>query len=140
VAPCRRLGRKPRGHGGDPNRARRAELYQLAGSGTDGGFWDCTGLLTETVKRAERAHQLTGISTGLTDLDELLGGLHQSDLNVLAARPGMGKTAVATNIAFQAANGYRTEEQDGRKVTVDGGRWASLTRDVGQAAGDAHPR
>jgi replicative DNA helicase len=100
------------------------DLYQLAESGSDGGFWDFTNLLTETVKSAESAHSrtdsLTGISTGLTDLDRLLGGLHASDLIILAARPGVGKTALATNIAFQAAKAHRLEEQDGQRKTVDG--------------------
>ena len=48
------------------------------------------------------------ISTGLTDLNNLLGGLHKSDLIILAGRPGMGKTALATNIAFHAAITTRT--------------------------------
>ena len=43
------------------------------------------------------------VPTGLTDLDEKLGGLHKSDLIILAGRPSMGKTALATNIAFNAA-------------------------------------
>ena len=46
---------------------------------------------------------LAGVSTGLTDLDRKLGGLHPSDLIVLAGRPAMGKTALATNIAFHVA-------------------------------------
>jgi replicative DNA helicase len=46
---------------------------------------------------------LAGVSTGLTDLDRKLGGLHPSDLLVLAGRPAMGKTALATNIAFHVA-------------------------------------
>src|SRR3546814_21138970 len=50
---------------------------------------------------------LSGVSTGLTDLDKLLGGLHRSDLLILAARPSMGKTALATNIAFNVAASTR---------------------------------
>ena len=46
---------------------------------------------------------LVGVPTGLTDLDEKLGGLHKSDLIILAGRPSMGKTALATNIAYNAA-------------------------------------
>jgi replicative DNA helicase len=49
------------------------------------------------------------VPTGLIDLDGLLGGLHKSDLLILAGRPSMGKTALATNIAFHAAQSYRTE-------------------------------
>ena len=46
---------------------------------------------------------IVGVPTGLTDLDERLGGLHKSDLVIIAGRPSMGKTALATNIAFHAA-------------------------------------
>ena len=56
---------------------------------------------------AEAAHRsdgkVAGVSTGLTDIDTIIGGLHQSDLVILAGRPSMGKTALATNIAFNAA-------------------------------------
>ena len=47
---------------------------------------------------------IVGVPTGLTDLDEKLGGLHKSDLIILAGRPSMGKTALATNIAFNASH------------------------------------
>ena len=46
---------------------------------------------------------IVGVPTGLTELDEKLGGLHKSDLIILAGRPSMGKTALATNIAYHAA-------------------------------------
>ena len=46
---------------------------------------------------------IVGVPTGLTDLDEKLGGLHKSDLIILAGRPSMGKTALATNIAYHAS-------------------------------------
>ena len=46
---------------------------------------------------------IVGVPTGLTDLDQKLGGLHKSDLLILAGRPSMGKTALATNIAYNAA-------------------------------------
>ena len=46
---------------------------------------------------------IVGVPTGLTDLDEKLGGLHKSDLIILAGRPSMGKTALATNIAYNAS-------------------------------------
>lgn len=69
--------------------------------------------------------KLTGLSTGLHDLDQKLGGLHPSDLLILAGRPAMGKSALAANIAFHAARSYRFVEDldapDGRR-TVDGGR------------------
>ena len=55
---------------------------------------------------------IVGVPTGLTDLDEKLGGLHKSDLIILAGRPSMGKTALATNIAFNAA---KKIQEDGRR-------------------------
>jgi len=65
---------------------------------------------------------LAGLSTGLIDLDKLLGGMHPSDLVILAARPSMGKSALATNIAFNAAKNYAWEPQpDGTRKTVNGG-------------------
>ena len=52
---------------------------------------------------------IVGVPTGLTDLDEKLGGLHKSDLIILAGRPSMGKTALATNIAYHAAQKYNEQ-------------------------------
>jgi replicative DNA helicase len=102
------------------------ELYGLAGGATSaGGFWQFNQLLTRTVQTAEAAHarvgKLTGVATGLSALDRLLGGLHKSDLIVLAGRPSMGKTALATNIAFAAAQAHRAEPgEDGQLRTVSG--------------------
>src|SRR5262249_17041705 len=65
---------------------------------------------------------LSGVSTGLADLDKQMGGLQRSDLIIIAGRPGMGKTALATNIAFHIAKNFRAEEQqDGSNLTVAGG-------------------
>ncbi len=58
---------------------------------------------------------IVGVPTGLRDLDEKLGGLHKSDLLIIAGRPSMGKTALATNIAFNAAKKF---QQDGKKTSV----------------------
>lgn len=90
-------------------------LFDLAETGTVGsGFLSSADMLKQTLAAAEAAHMrngaLTGLSTGLTALDALLGGLHRSDLVILAGRPGMGKTALATNIAFSAARSYRVEK------------------------------
>ena len=64
----------------------------------------------------------SGISTGMVDLDKSLGGLQKSDLLVLAGRPAMGKTSLATNIAFNIAKAYRSETRpDGTLETVNGG-------------------
>jgi len=103
-----------------------AKLYDLATTGqTEGGFESFKGVLIEAIRQAEAAHKrqgkLSGVGTGLIDLDSKLGGLHPSDLLILAGRPSMGKTALATNIAFNAARAYR-EEVDalGQKRAADG--------------------
>ena len=63
--------------------------------------------MKQTIEMASAAYKneegVVGVPTGLRDLDDRLGGLHQSDLIIIAGRPGMGKTALATNIAFNAA-------------------------------------
>ena len=70
----------------------------------------------------KRKGQLAGISTGLVDLDSKLGGLHKSDLLILAGRPSMGKTSLATNVAFNVARAYRRGTlSDGAEGAVEGG-------------------
>ncbi len=65
---------------------------------------------------------LAGLSTGLKDLDQKLGGLHKSDLLIIAGRPSMGKSSLALNIAYHVAKTYAWEPQpDGARKTVDGG-------------------
>jgi replicative DNA helicase len=101
-------------------------LYDLASSGqTEGGFKPFRAALTEATVAAEaayhRAGQLTGVATGLFQLDQLLGGLHRSDLIILAGRPSMGKSSLATNIGFHAARAYREEHgEDGKPKVADG--------------------
>jgi len=72
---------------------------------------------TLAVKMAERAlnagGNLSGITTGLDSVNAKIGGLHHSDLMILAGRPGMGKTALATNIAFNAAHRWVRDREDG---------------------------
>ena len=72
-----------------------------------------------TIEMASNAYKndegIVGVPTGLTDLDDRLGGLHKSDLLIIAGRPSMGKTALATNIAFNAA---KKIQDDGRKSTI----------------------
>ncbi|WP_310619916.1 replicative DNA helicase [Flexibacterium corallicola] len=103
------------------------KLFELAETGrSDGGFQDFGTALTETIEMAAAAFQregsLSGISTGLRDLDKLMGGLQQSDLIVLAGRPAMGKTSLVTNIAYNVAQAFQAEEQpDGSLKTVNGG-------------------
>jgi replicative DNA helicase len=91
-------------------------LFDLAEKGRyDGGFLGFSEALTEAIRMAGEAYgrdgSLSGLSTGLTDLDRLMGGLQRSDLIILAARPAMGKTSLATNIAFHVARTYKAEVQ-----------------------------
>ena len=71
--------------------------------------------LDQTIEMATQAMKsdqgIVGVPTGLTDLDEKLGGLHKSDLVILAGRPGMGKTALATNIAYHAAQSLLSRQE-----------------------------
>jgi len=103
------------------------QLYALAETGTSStGFMNFADALRGAVEMAAEAYSrdggLAGLSTGLIDLDKILGGLHPSDLVILAARPSMGKSSLAMNIAFHAARNYAWEPQiDGSKKTVNGG-------------------
>src|SRR5450631_359478 len=102
-------------------------LYELAETGRyDGGFQLFAQALTTAVDMAAKAYQrdgkLSGIATGLDDLDRMMGGLQSSDLIIIAGRPGMGKTALATNIGYNVARAWRGEiKTDGHSVTVNGG-------------------
>ena len=92
----------------------------------DGGFQRFAQALTVAVDMAAKAFQrdgkLSGIATGLRDLDIKMGGLQPSDLVIIAGRPGMGKTALATNIAYNVAKAHRAEVQaDGTMKSVNGG-------------------
>ena len=104
-----------------------SELYQLAETGRyEGGFKKFDSALADAVKIAAAAHsrdgQLAGIPTYLADLDAKLGGLHRSDLIILAGRPSMGKTALAANIAFAIARNFKQEsDSSGAKRLVAGG-------------------
>ena len=102
-------------------------LYTLGEQGTvERGFVSFLKATTEAVQSALAAYQrdggLAGISTGLADLDEKLGVLHPSDLLILAGRPSMGKTSLATNIAFNIAKAHkRGKLRDGSEGSVNGG-------------------
>jgi len=102
-------------------------LYKLGEAGqASQGFQSFLKAVTDAVNNANAAYQrdggLAGVSTGLTDLDKKLGGLHRSDLLILAGRPSMGKTSLATNVAFNIAKAYRRGlKQDGSEGAVDGG-------------------
>ena len=103
------------------------QLYGLAETGqASTGFVAFADALHGAVEMTAEAYSrdggLAGVSTGLIDLDQKLGGLHPSDLLILAARPSMGKTTLATNIAFHVARTYAWEPQtDGSRKTVNGG-------------------
>ncbi|PWE17359.1 replicative DNA helicase [Marinicauda salina] len=102
-------------------------LFQLAESGTASkGFMAFHEALGESVEMAAAAYKrgggLSGISSGLNSLDAKLGGLHRSDLIILAGRPSMGKSSLALNIAFAVARAHQAEElPDGTLRTANGG-------------------
>ena len=99
-----------------------ARLFKLATVGdATGRFLSFNESLKQAISTAEAAFQrdshITGITSGFRDMDKLLGGLHPSDLIILAARPSMGKTALATNIAFNAARAWlRSNGKEGGRV------------------------
>ena len=111
----------------DQIEAAEQQLYQLAETGgVSSGFVNFADALRGAVAMAAEAHSrdggLAGLSTGLLDLDQKIGGMHPSDLMILAARPSMGKTSLACNVAFDVARNYAWEPQpDGSKKTVRGG-------------------
>ncbi len=91
-------------------------LFDLAERGSfSQSFLKFNVALDQTIEMATLAMKsdqgLVGVPTGLTDLDEKLGGLHKSDLVILAGRPGMGKTALATNIAYHAAQNLLSRQE-----------------------------
>ncbi len=91
-------------------------LFDLAERGSfSQSFMKFNHALDQTIEMATLAMKndqgLVGVPTGLTDLDEKLGGLHKSDLIILAGRPSMGKTALATNIAYHAAHSILKKEE-----------------------------
>lgn len=104
-----------------------SELFQLAEKGRyDGGFLNFSTALSASIQMAGEAYQrdggLSGVATLLDDLDRQMGGLQRSDLIVLAGRPAMGKTSLATNIAFNIAKSWKSEVQpDGHLKTTNGG-------------------
>jgi replicative DNA helicase len=111
----------------DQIEAAEQQLFSLAETGgVSQGFVTFADALHGAVTMAAEAHSrdggLAGLSTGLIDLDSKIGGLHPSDLVIIAARPSMGKSSLACNIAFDVARNYAWEPQpDGSKKTVRGG-------------------
>ncbi|PZR31080.1 replicative DNA helicase [Caulobacter segnis] len=111
----------------DQIEAAEQQLYSLAENGAaSSGFVSFGDALRGAVEMTAEAFQgdggMSGLASDLIDLDQKIGGLHPSDLIVLAGRPSMGKTALATNIAFNVAKKYAWEPQpDGSRKTVSGG-------------------
>jgi replicative DNA helicase len=94
------------------------ELYKVAEQGgADGKAQSFADATKEALKTAERAlnsgGHLSGITTGLESMNAKIGGLHKSDLIIVAGRPGMGKSSLATNIAFSAAQRFMRDIEDG---------------------------
>ncbi|MGF7006070.1 replicative DNA helicase [Aminobacter sp. BE322] len=102
-------------------------LFELAETGRyDGGFESFSDAVKTAIDMASAAYMrdghLSGTATGLHDLDNRMGGLQSSDLIVLAGRPGMGKTSLVTNIAFNVAHAYVPAQQaDGSFKAANGG-------------------
>ena len=95
-------------------------LYELAENGSaSSSLIKFNNAMKQTIQLASAAYKneggIVGVPTGLRELDEKLGGLHQSDLIIIAGRPSMGKTSLATNIAFNAA---KSIQDSGKKSTV----------------------
>ena len=95
-------------------------LYDLAEKGTfNSSLIKFDDAMKQTIEMASAAYKneggIVGVPTGLRDLDDKLGGLHQSDLIIIAGRPSMGKTSIATNIAFNAAQNI---QNNGTKSSI----------------------
>jgi len=112
------------------------KLFDLARSGEyEGGFKEFRVALAAAIDMAEQAYKrdshVTGVTTGLRDLDKKLGGFHPSDLVILAGRPSMGKTALATKMAFAAARALKeTVSEDGTKEVVEGAKVAFFSLEM----------
>ena len=97
------------------------KLYNLSSTGeANQDFKKFSMSLVEAINSAESAYkregQLSGIPTGFTDLDQLLGGFHKTDLLILAGRPSMGKTALATNIAFKMVKAKSMDDENKKNI------------------------
>jgi len=94
------------------------ELFKVSAEGsTENSVKTFAQATTAAVKMAERAlnsgGNLSGVTTGIDSINAKIGGMHHSDLMILAGRPGMGKTSLATNIAFNAARRWMRDMADG---------------------------
>ncbi len=112
------------------------DLYQLSQSGNldrkhvefSTALKNAVDIISEAYKRDGK---IAGVPTGFRDLDKKLGGLHKSDLIIIAGRPSMGKTALGTNIAFNSAINYKEEKDDlGNSKVIDGGKVAFFSLEM----------
>jgi len=112
------------------------DLYNLSQTGNadrkHAMFGDALKSAIDVIDQAfKRDGKIAGLPSGLRDLDKKLGGLHNSDLIIIAGRPSMGKTALGTNIAFNAAKKFKEKENElGIKYTVDGGKVAFFSLEM----------
>jgi replicative DNA helicase len=102
------------------------ELYRVAeqggGEGKVKSFGKATKLALEQAERAlNSGGHLSGVTTGLDGINSKIGGLHRSDLLILAGRPGMGKSSLATNMAFAAAQRFTRDQEDGIEPSKSAG-------------------
>jgi len=89
---------------------------------------DAVNIINEAFKREGK---IAGVASGLRDLDNKLGGLHKSDLIIIAGRPSMGKTALGTNIAFNVAKSFKEKiDEIGNKKLIDGGKVAFFSLEM----------
>ena len=112
------------------------DLYNLSQTGnSDRSFINFGNALQGAVDIISEAYKrdgkIAGVPTGFKDLDKKLGGLHKSDLIIIAGRPSMGKTALGTNIAFNCAIKYLEEKDEFQnKKIVDGGKVAFFSLEM----------
>ena len=107
------------------------ELYKVAEEGGAEGkaksFGEATKLAIEMAERAlNSGGHLSGITTGLEGLNAKVGGMHRSDLIIVAGRPGMGKSSLATNIAFAASQRFMRDAEDGIEPAKSAGAPVAL--------------
>ena len=112
------------------------DLYNLSQTGSadrkHSMFGDALKTAIDIIDQSfKREGKIAGLPSGLKDLDKKLGGLHNSDLIIIAGRPSMGKTALGTNIAFNAAKKFTEKENEfGEKQTIDGGKVAFFSLEM----------
>ena len=112
------------------------DLYNLSQTGNADRkyalFGDALKTAIDIIDQSfKRDGKIAGLPSGLRDLDKKLGGLHNSDLIIIAGRPSMGKTALGTNIAFNAAKKFTEKEDElGNKITIDGGKVAFFSLEM----------